>query len=600
MEIERYQELIQEDIKKDSDANKMFEAIDKMWNNDWDLPSGLKDRDYMRAFKTTAPHDAMLAAGRVMASKMPNISIQPMSPTSSDGLEERIESLLDWNLYNIIRRSPDNPLMDLAMSAVKYSRIAYQVICLPYELKGKNDPKSKAMKRLGNFAFRVHKNPQTVHARYDDMILESVSVASVKKANEVADLYPSARKKIESAILKELGSKEDLQLLMNRTNVSLYDWTDYENRAIWMSIGESALSDQASAPHVVILNEPHGMPFLPWVFKQDDHPLMKSVYDADLYANANVLESLRYYLVVATVAQARSWSRTLDGNVVEIDHSDPGSQVTMKQGEEFGMLPPAQLDPTINMLIESVRGDIRQTSVAEALTSIDRLASGTPFATVNAILQASISSLSSIQKLVESSIEEGLYQMLQWIDFANVPMLGLRRETKSYNKDTNIAGASLMLSKGEVNPEDIYIKVSMNTTTPTDKDAAINRAILVSTQLPVTPQKAMDDNGIEYSDADFQNWSSWQYFKAEQGADVARISMKPQLEAQQMMQQQQMQDQQAQMEAQANQEMNGETEVQQPGFDNTQGEAGLNPAQAQPGIGREQISNQDMSGAGIA
>ena len=594
MEIEEYQELIQEDINRDRPVNKVFNEIDRMWNNDWELPSGLKDRDYMRAFKTTAPHDAMLAAGRVMASKQPNISIQPMTPTSSDGLEERIESLLDWNLYNIIRRSPDNPLMDIAMSAVKYSRVAYQVICLPYELKGKNDPKSKAMKRLGNFALRVHKNPQTVHARYDDMILNSVSVASVKKASEVANLYPKARKKIEDAIRKELGGEDDLQLLLNRTNVSLYDWTDYENRAIWMSIGESALSDQTSSPFVTILNEAHGMPFLPWVFKQDDHPLMKSVVDADLYSNANVLESLRYYLVVATVAQARSWSRTVDGSGVEIDHADPGSQVTMKVGEEFGMLPPAQLDPTINMLIESVRGDIRQTSVAQALTSIDQLAAGTPFATVNAILQASISSLSNIQKLIESSLEEGLYQMLQWVDYADVPMTGIRRTTKSNNKDVNMVGANLLLSKGEVNPEDIYIKVSMNTTTPTDKDASINRAILVSTQLPVTPQKAMDDNGIEYTDADFQNWAGWQYFKAEQGADIARISMKPQLEAQQMMQQQQMQAQQAQ------QGMTGETEVPQPGFDNTQGEAGLSPASAQPGIGREQISNQDMSGAGIA
>ena len=598
--LDYYKELVADDIRLDKENSKTFQKIEDMWNNKWELPVGLKDKQYMRSFKTTAPHDAILAAGRVMANKLPTIKVQPMSPSSENGTEERIETLLDWHFYNILRRSPSNPFMDIAMSAVKFSRIAFQVIHIPTELSG-NSKAIQATKRLGDFSWRVHKNPQNVHARFDDFILRSVSVASTRTASEIINLYPGIKVKLESEVRKRISDQDSLGAALSRMKFTLYDCMDYDNRAIWLSLQEGGVVDETGggSDSLEIMRKEHGLPFLPWVYKQDDHPLMKSVVDADLYSNANVLESLRYYLVIATVAQARSWSKTISGDGVEIDHTEPASQVQLKTGEEFGMLPPAQLDPTINMLIDSVRGDIRQTTVAEALTTIDKLASGTPFATVNAILQASIASLGTIQKITENSLEEGFYQMLQWMDHTGKPLVGKRRVTKNTNMELTKSGADIVLKKGDISPEDIFITVSLNTTTPTDKDSAINRAILMSSRLPISPRKALEDNGVEYTDADEQSFMTYQYSNAEMQADLKSITMRPELEAQQMQMQQQQAMQQEQMQAQAQTQMAEQPQVEQPMTENMQGEAGLPPSSV-PTMTRESMSNQDMSGQGIA
>jgi len=582
--LEYYQQIADEDIERDKTQNEMFEKIDDMWNGDWELPASLKAHDYMREFKTTAPHDAMWAAGRVMASRQPFINVQPLSPSPEHFTEERIENLLDWQLYNIIRRSKSDPLMEIALSAVKYSQVAFQPIYIPYEFKGKTDPRSKAIKRLGDFSFRVH-NPQTVHARFNDYCLESVTLAVLNTAQEIIDMFPDFKNEIIS-LVKSNNASGDFDAAMQNQKLSLYDFTDYEDRVIWASIGDS-LKDGFG---VELLKKPHGIPFMNWVFRKDLHPIMKPVVDADLWANANILESLRYYNVVSTISQARSWSKTISGEGVEIDHTDPASQVQLRTGEEFGMLQAAQIDPTINLLIDSVRGDIRQTTVAEALTTIDKLASGTPFATVNAILQASIASLANIQKLVEGSLEDAFVQMLQWIDYSDIPLKGKQRKTTNMDSPMKNAGADLVLKKGDFDPDTIVIKVSMNTSTPTDKDAAINRAILMSSRLPISPRKAMEDNGLEYNESDWQAYITNQYVSAEVKADTDRIVMKPQLEAQQMQMEQQQQMQQEQMAQQA--EMAGQEPTDQPLMENTQGEAGLSPASAAPSMTREAFTNE--------
>ena len=575
--LEYYQEIADEDIERDRTQNIMFEKIDQMWDGDWELPDSLKKQAYMRSFKTTAPHDAMWAAGRVMASRQPFINVQPISPSPEHFTEEKIENLLDWQLYNIIRRSKTDPLMEMALSAVKYSQIALQPIYIPYVFKGKTDARSKAIKKMGDFSFRVH-NPQTVHARFNDYCLESVTLAVKKTAQDVIDMYPDLKDKIVRYI-----KDSNLDADSREQELYLYDFMDYEDRVIWISVGGS---EKESSGGLELVMKAHGIPFLPWVFRKDLHPIMKPVVDADLWANANVLESLRYYNVISTVSMAKSWAKTMDGEGIEIDYTDPAAQVMLKPGDDFGSTIPAQIDQNINLLIDSVRGDIRQTTVAEALTTIDKLASGTPFATVNAILQASIASLANIQKLVEASLEDAFSQMLLWVDHSDIPLKSKQRKTTNLNDPMKTAGADLVLKKGDFDPESIIIKVTMNTTTPTDKDAAINRAILMSSRLPITPRRAMEDNGLEYNESDWQAYMTNQYVNAEVKADTDRIMMQPQLEAQQMQMAQQQQMQQEQMAQQA------EAEGKQPLMENTKGEAGLSPASAAPSMTREAFTNQ--------
>ena len=591
-DLEYYQEIASQTVENDRPFVEMAQEIDKMWNCEWELPEGMKDKDWMREFITTAPHDAMWAAGRSSVARQPNISVMPFGTADADRAEQ-IEGLLDWHFFQTVRRSAKNPFIDIAMSAVKYSRVAMQTVYIPHEFKG--DKRLTRMRRNGDFALKVH-NPQNVHAEYNEFGLESVTLAVPKTGRELVILYPE----MEEAIVSQIDvAGDDFNYYLNKTVFTLWDYTDWDDRIIWFTpgIGSNTLAPNAGGL-TEIMRKPHGLDFLPWVFKQDDNPLMKPVIDAKLFNNANILESLRYFLVVSTVAQARSWSKTPTGEGVEIDYSEPASQVQMTSQQDFGILQPSQLDPNLSMLIDSVRGDIRQTTVAEALTTIDRLSSGTPFATVNAILQASIESLSPIHKVIENSIEESLYQLLSWVKKSGIALTGYKRKKTSDTQEDKMKGAELILNDTDFDPKDIYLTVTLNTETATDRDAAINRAILVSSRLPISPRKALEDNGYDYNQADFEEFALWGYVNSEHQADMQRILMQPELEAAQMQQQMAMQAQQQQQGAQqqamqqqaqmsAEQGDMNQGEGGQPIFEGAQGEAGLSPASINPSGTRE-------------
>ena len=249
------------------------------------------------------------------------------------------------------------------------------------------------------------------------------------------------------------------------------------------------------------------------------------------------------------------------------------------------------------MLVESVNADIRQATVAEALTTIEKFASGgTPFSTVNAILQAAIASLSPISKLGEAALEDGLYQMLHWIKKSGKMTIGYR--TNDVNKDdpASSIGAQVAIDPDTIDPDNMYIKVTLQADTPSDKQQRINMANEML-KLGVTPQYAMETNGIEFTEQNYNDFLEWRYAQAEVEADVQRIMMQPQMEAQQAQIQQQQQIAQQQM-AQQTAQQSMESANARP-FEQTRGRnpMGNPPAQSVPGMGREQITGETM-GAG--
>ena len=591
--IDKYQRILEVAIDNDRAKNEVLRKIDEMWNCEWELPPGLKGKAWVRKFVATGPHDAMIAAARAFSNKDPFINVQPLSPTDKDNAEN-IETVLAWHMSRAKRRSPKDPIYEMMLSAVKYSEIAFQVLYIPHELK-REGTRLKHISGGGDFAFRVH-NPQNIHVKYSDYGLEGVGVTSIMTASAAADMFGDKNdgvKKMKAQLIG-LDKKESLESLMDDTKITFFDYTDHENRAVWGAFGES----DSVGNDFVFIDEPHNLPFFPWVYRRDDHPLMKPIVDADLYSNINNLLTLRYYTTISRVAQAGSWSKTASGEGVEVDYTDPAGQVKLGLQDEFGVLQPAQIDPNINLLIQDVNADIRQATVAEALTTIEKFAGGAPFSTVNAILQAAIASLSPISKLGEAGLEDGLYQMLHWVKKSGRPLLGYMTKNKNKDRPEMSEGAQIVIKPDEIDPDNMYIKVTLQADTPSDKQQRINMANEML-KLGVTPQYAMETNGIEYTEQNYADFLEYTYMQAEVSADVQRIQMKPQLEVQQMQM-----EQQQQMQAQAQKQMQQQTSQQamesanaQP-YQQTRGRSpmGNPPAQSVPGQGREQITGETMGG----
>ena len=65
-------------INEYRDLRKMQEQTDKIARLDWSLPSGM-DAEWIREVKTTAPHDAIRAAVRVLSGLDERIKIDPFT-----------------------------------------------------------------------------------------------------------------------------------------------------------------------------------------------------------------------------------------------------------------------------------------------------------------------------------------------------------------------------------------------------------------------------------------------------------------------------------------------------------------------------------------
>jgi hypothetical protein len=595
-----YQDLVSEDIRDDESRNANFRKVDDIYNCRWNLPTDLEKLPWTRPIQNTAGHDAIEAASRTIATQLPFINVMPTNANQGEKERaERVEALLDWHFFQMNRRGVERPLWQIGDSAVKYATVAFQVIYVPFEFKGQTGKQADAIRRAGEVMFKVH-NAQNVHARYGNYALDRVSLAQNMTARQVVGEFGKERCAKLIAEIKSRGKPDDFDKLLERTWCTYFDLSDYDNRVQWVAftdrdhIAEGGGGDKA----IELRREEHGLKFLPWVFRTQDHYLMKPVVDADMYDNQNVLESFRFSLLVSMVAKARSKSVTLDGQGVKVDYKDPGQQVPLRPGEEYEPIPPEPMDVNLQALVEAGRGDIRQATVATVLTTLEKVAFGAPFSTVNAIIQAAVASLVRVSDLVETSIQDGLYQALQWIEKSGLPSRGFRRKGKSLENPELMQGAQLLLKPTDFSTDDLYITVKLNTDSSTDKQQRYNMAINAIGRLPVSARKAMEDNGLDYNDADEMEWLSEQYGKTELQTDLKRIAMVPDMEMQQAQAQQQMEMQQYQKNAQ-NEAQGITTETAMSGMQGVDNRGGGMNVQS-PGMGREQITSESFSGEGLA
>lgn len=586
--LDYYAGAAREAIKNDNERDAIYQKIHEAATSFFENPPELKALPWIqeRRFVSTAPADALNAAVRTFASRLPRIEIQPLSDDPEEYMRtENMEELMKWEFTRMNMMGKKSPHWKIVEYAMKYCAVAIETTYLPFFYKDrKNDPRVQEILRSRNFRWTVH-DPSNIHARESDDILEAVVNCSVKSLQELIDMFGENHAGISEA-LSGVDLKKNPEAL-NEEKYTLYDYTDWDARVKWISSNGTANDVNRDAPRgIELMRKERSVSFLPWVFVDNEEPILKQMVQAGLWDNVNILRTMQFSKAVDMVAHPEYWIQTPDGTLrgVSIDNTNPNQPLVTQAGVNVQQLRPPVIDPQMATLTSQAESEVFRTTVAQILASVEKYAGNQNFSVVNAMLSAAIAQLSLAQMCAERAETLAMVQNFRWIDETEIPMVGFRVSSKS---DSQKRGQEISIKPNDFDVSYLYLNVKLNPEAVMDKQTEINNAINKVERLGMSKRMAWNELGIENFELSESQSTEEQLYMAHIQAKAKAIMLKPEQE----MQQQQM--------AQQQQMQQGASQTQFTGQQGTDTRGGGAPA-TMPGQGREQLTGQAMSGQEIA
>lgn len=626
MDLKDTAKIIRNVVDKNRERNDLYSKIDMAVNCEFHPAKALTDLPFVkgRHYALTDIADARNAGVRTFAVLLPSISVSPIRDTETEYERvERMEDILKWEFQKMNRVDTDTIHSQIIESAINYHSVAIQTQYLPYHYKGKTKtPRIKAALRQKNFNWIVH-HPGTIHVdKAKDGSMNGVAKVAEYTLKQLIDEFGMENDGI-AKLIKKAGRDKDTAM---KTKFKLIDWTDWENRKIWAVQGEINESE------FVIMDEPHGLDFIPWVVTDKQNPLWQSVIESGMWDNAQHMNIIRFAKAIEQAASPAGLIQTADGTLkgVWIDPSSPMNYLQIPPGAQYRDLQRPQIDPQLEQHFQEMRAAIQKSTVSQVLTDIGQY-SDAPFSTVNQIVQMALGQLAPAKQAAEDAEAKAFYQMFQWIEHSKIPLITYRQEDKTgADGNTLRRGEEIGIwpgqqpqpetveSKAELDAfkrriyfdlDQLYIKVDMKSQNTADEQARQNVIINSVTHLGASKKWAWEEMGKDnydlieeqrasemLADAEIQKIIAMKQLEVEKAR--SQIAIEAQMEAQQMQQEQQAQGQsQADMNGQ-NQALNSDN-----AFATMQGQdmrGGGNPAaMAAPSMTREQVNGQDANGAEI-
>jgi hypothetical protein len=580
--LQYYADSAREALRNDEQRDAIYQKIHEAHHSQFENPEELKALPWIqeRKFVNTAPADALNAAIRTFAARLPSLQIQPLSDDEQEYARvEQLEELMKWEFMRMNYLGSKSPHWKIVEYCMKYCAVAIETSYLPYVYQdAEKTGRIKEILRNRNFRWNVH-DPSNVHARETDETLESVVVCEVINAQQVIDRFGE----FNSGVQEMLNSldKGDANAL-NQTYFSFYDFTDWEARVKWIApMGSNMYLDRDVPTGHEIMRKERTVSFLPWVFVDNKEPILKTMIEAGLWENTNILRTMQFSKAVDMVAHPEYWLQTPDGTLrgVRLDNQNPNQPLVTVPGVNVTQLRPPMIDPQLSSMTQESEQEVFRTTVAQILASVEKYAGTQNFSVVNAMLNAAIAQLSLAQMAVERAETLAMIQNFRWIEETDIPMVGFRTSTKN---DNIKRGQEISIKPDDIDSDYLYISVKLNPQTVTDKQSDINNAINAVERLGKSKQMAWDElqwENFELSDA---QRSEEMLYEAFVQAKAKGIMMQPDMQA----------------EAAKAQMQQGADQTQ---FSGQQGFANRGGAPAtMPGQGREQLTGQAVSGQGLA
>ena len=176
---------------------------------------------------------------------------------------------------------------------------------------------------------------------------------------------------------------------INEEKYTLYDYTDWDARVKWISSNGTANDVNRDAPRgIELMRKERSISFLPWVFVDNEEPILKQMVQAGLWDNVNILRTMQFSKAVDMVAHPEYWIQTPDGTLrgVSIDNTNPNQPLVTQAGVNVQQLRPPVIDPQMATLTSQAESEVFRTTVAQILASVEKYAGNQNFSVVNAML----------------------------------------------------------------------------------------------------------------------------------------------------------------------------------------------------------------------
>lgn len=617
MDLKDTATIVQSLVDANRERNALYKKIDDAVNCIFNPSPELTKLPFIknRHYALTDIADARNAGVRTFAVLLPLIEVLPNSDNDYEYERvERIEEVLSWEFKRMNRVTADTVHSRIIESAINYHAVALQTQYLPYHYKKrKNEPKIKALLRQKSFNWIVH-HPGSVYVDYDRYDnVNGVAKISEYNAKQLIDIYGSDNPGVMK-ILERINAKSKDALLNSKWKV--FDWTDWERRQIW-----AAQEGRVEKSEFVIMDEEHGLPFIPWVVVNKGNPLWEGVIRSGMWENAQHMNIIRFAKSIEQASAPSMVIQTPDGTLkgVWIDPTNPSNPMQIPAGANVRELQRPQIDPQLEAHFNEMRASIQRSTVSQVLTDIGQY-SNAPFSTVNQIVQMALGQLAPAKQVAEDAEARAFYQMFEWIEHSKIPLIGYRDrnrdgrtgEAARYGETIGIFPGPQPEPDEQMTPDEIkafrqriyfdldalYITVNMKSQNTADEQARQNVVINSVTHMGASKEWAWEQMG-------YQNFRLVQEQRAEEileEAEIQKIVALKQLEVQQAQMQMQTEAQQAQMQAQQPQnavsDRNSENAMSTMQGADMRG--GMNPAsQAAPGMTRETVTGMDALGAEI-
>ncbi len=318
--------------------------------------------------------------------------------------------------------------------------------------------------------------------------------------------------------------------------------------------------------------------------------------------------------------------RTPDGTLknVWMDFSNPSNPIVLPlDGSVVDNIQPAPIDPGLATATQQMGNAIAKSTVAQILQDISGYANA-PFSTVSQVVQMALGQLSPAKKAAENAEAQALYQMFQWIEHSNIPLIGYRNkntDSRMQDGDPNKRGESIGIFPGSAPSEEelaqlpegylnnrlyfdleaLYITVALKSSNESDAQTRLNVQINAVDRLGMSKQQAWENMGWKNYEINQNQRGEETLFEAELQTQAAKkqlvidkLKSDIALDAEQKrMAMAQPQPTQPQDPQNAVQDLNGANSMSTMQGADMRG--GQNPAMmAAPGLGREQVTGQTV------
>lgn len=491
-DLSYYASAAREIVRKDNPRDEIYAKIDEAAASEFTNPDELRALEWIkdRKFVSTAPADALNAAIRTFAARLPQLEIQPLSqdPREYDRAE-RLETAMGWEFTRMNRMGKKSTHWKIVEYAMRYCAVGIEVVYLPYAYQGMGkSPRVQEILRSRSFKWNVH-NPSNIHVRESDDTLECVVNTQVKTLQELIDMFGYAKMAEQ---IKLVGERD-----LNSVYYSLYDYTDWDARVKWIAPNDGAAFLNRDVPEgFEIMREARTVSFLPWVFVDNEEPLLKQMVQAGLWDNVNILRTMQFSKAVDMAAHPEYWIQTPDGTLrnVHIDGTNPNQPLVTGPGINVNKLQPPSIDPNLATMTGTAESEVFRTTVAQILASVEKYASTQNFSVVNAMLNAAIAQLSLSQQTAERAETLATIMNFRWIKETEIPLVAFREKAKGEKKPR---GQEITIKKNDFDLDYLYLQMKLEPATIMDKQTDINNAINLVDRLGMSKKMAWDQLKLE-------------------------------------------------------------------------------------------------------